>query len=196
MASYSGFDVVGTRWHRYLLTSTPDRSHAIMNILEKRAKKLSNLFKHRTMENLYEKIIERVTKGARCSVDFKKRTLNGKPIEIEGNESGIKEFADLDEWLDEVENLYDDYKYSKPSQRTMKRERKSKFRALSVSELVSEIGHDALSNPITRDVAQAKLEVFILLSLVYGIFNPDELFAKDWFYQGADKSLIIRKDWF
>lgn len=146
---------------------------------------------------IYEETIERVSQGAHCAVDFKTRTLrvNGKPIDLNG-ETGIQSFNDLDEWLDEVENLYDEFKYSKPTQKSMKRERKSKFRALTVSELVKEAGHDALSNPVSRDVAQAKLEVFILLSLVQGTFQPDELFAKDWFYQGADKSLIIRKDWF
>lgn len=149
------------------------------------------------MKTIYEETIERVSQGAYCSVDFKKRSLrlNGKAVKLEG-EFGIQEFSNLDEWLDEAENLYDEYKYSKPSQQSMKRERKSKFRALSVSQLVDELGHEALSNPTPRTVAQAKLEVFILLSLVSGIFNPDELFAKDWFYQGADKSFIIRKDWF
>lgn len=146
---------------------------------------------------IYEETIERVSQGAHAAVDFKNRTLriNGKSIDLNGD-AGIPVFNDLDAWLDEVENLYDEYKYSKPTQSSMKRERKSKFRALTVSELVNELGHDALSNPVSRDVAQAKLEVFILLSLVNGSFNPDELFAKDWFYQGADKSLIIRKDWF
>lgn len=149
------------------------------------------------MKTIYEETIERVSQGAYCSVDFKKRSLhlNGKAVKLEG-EFGIQEFSNLDEWLDEAENLYDEYKYSKPSQQSMKRERKSKFRALSVSQLVDELGHEALSNPTPRTVSQAKLEVFILLSLVSGIFNPDELFAKDWFYQGADKSFIIRKDWF
>lgn len=146
---------------------------------------------------IYEETIERVSQGAHCAVDFKNRTLtvNGKSIDLNG-EFGVQPFNDLDEWLDEVENLYDEFKYSKPTQKSMKRERKSKFRGLTVEELVKEVGHDALSNPVSRDVAQAKLEVFILLSLVQGTFQPDELFAKDWFYQGADKSLIIRKDWF
>lgn len=149
------------------------------------------------MKTLYEQIIGQVNQGACCCVDFKKRTLrlNNKDIKIDGN-LGVGNYADLDEWLDEVENLYDEYKYSKPTQRSMKRERKSKFRGLTVEQLVAQCGHDALNNPTSRDVAQAKLEVFILLSLVQGTFNPDELFAKDWFYQGADKSFIIRKDWF
>lgn len=150
------------------------------------------------MKTLYEEVIEQVSKGVRCSVDFKKRTirLNGKLIKTAKRESGIEKCENLDDWLDKVEDLYDEYKYSKPTQQSMERERKSKFHALSVSQLVNAIGHDALSNPIQRNVAQAKLEVFIVLSLIDRTFNPDELFAKDWFYQGADKSLIIRKDWF
>lgn len=149
------------------------------------------------MKTLYEEVIEQVSQGACCHVDFKKRTirLNNKDINIEG-ELGVGVFADLDEWLDEAEGLYDEFRYSKPTQRSMKRERKSKFRGLTVDQLVAQCGHDALNNPISRDMAQAKLEVFILLSLIQGTFNPDELFAKDWFYQGADKSFIIRKDWF
>lgn len=150
------------------------------------------------MKTLYEEITEQVSQGAHCSVDFKKRTLkvNNKLVKTEGCELGIDSYADLDEWLDRVEDLYDDFKYSKPTQHSMKRERKSKFRGLSVPQLIETCGHDALNNPLSRDVAQAKLEVFILFSLIQGTFNPDELFAKDWFYQGADKSLIIRKDWF
>ena len=149
------------------------------------------------MKTLYEEIIGQVSQGACCHVDFKKRTirLNNKNVDIEG-EFGVGTFADLDEWLDEAENLYDEFKYSKPTQRSMKRERKSKFRGLTVDQLVAQCGHDALNNPTSRDVAQAKLEVFMLLSLIQGTFNPEELFAKDWFYQGADKSFIIRKEWF
>lgn len=167
-----------------------------MKALDIHAVELSNLI-YKAMKTLYEQIIECVSQGACCHVDFKKRTLrlNNKDIKIDGD-LGIENYADLDEWLDEAENLYDEYKYSKPTQRSMKRERKAKFRALSAPQLVVQCGHDALSNPVVRDVAQAKLEVFILLSLIQGAFNPNELFAKDWFYQGADKSFIILKDWF
>ena len=149
------------------------------------------------METIYEKAIEQVSQGVRCVVDFKTKTLklSGKCVDLIG-ELGIKQCGNLDEWLDEVEDLYDDYKYSRPSQQSIKREGKAKFRALTMAELVNELGHDALSNPTPRNVAQAKLEVFILLSLVNGNFKPEELFAKDWFYQGADKSFILRKDWF
>ena len=64
------------------------------------------------METIYDKVIEQVSQGARCSVNFKKHTLsiNGKFIKIKEGDPGIKKFDNLDDWLDEVENLYDDYK--------------------------------------------------------------------------------------
>lgn len=149
------------------------------------------------LKTMYNEIIERIKQGARFSVDFKKKELkiNGKAVSVEGS-LGIKKYDNLDEWLDDVEDLYDEYKYSKPTQRSMEKERKSRFKALSPGELLNEFGHNALSNPLSRDVAQAKLEIFILFSMVNGSFNPDELFAKDWYYQGADKSFIMLKNWF
>lgn len=147
----------------------------------------------------YQEIIEQVSQGAYYSVDFKKRSLrlNGKAVEIsQGDELEIERYNSLDEWLDKVEELYDAYKYSKPTKLTIKKQRRDRFKALSVSELIAECGHDALNTPVIRDVAKAELEVFILLSLINGSFNPDELFAKDWFYQGSDKTFIMRKDWF
>ena len=144
----------------------------------------------------YNEIIEEIEHGAQFRVDFKNRTLhlNGKQVEIQDLQ--IEKVEDLDKWLDKVEDLYDDYKYSRPTKVSMAKERKCKFKALGISELVAECGHSALDNPTSRDVAQAALEIFILGSLINGSFNPEELFAKDWFYQGSDKDLIIRKDWF
>ena len=68
------------------------------------------------MEAIYEKVIKQAAQGVQCVVDFKNRTLtlNGKNVDIAKCESGIKQYNNLDEWLDEVENLYDDYKYSRP----------------------------------------------------------------------------------
>lgn len=150
------------------------------------------------METIYETAIEKVSNGARFNVDFKKRSLriNGKAVDLQKMPLGIPIHPDLDTWLDEVENLYDTYKYSRPTKSSMAKERTAKFKALSVSELIKECGHDALSNPKSRDVAQAELEIFILLSLVNESFKPEELFTKDWFFQGTDKSFILRKDWF
>lgn len=150
------------------------------------------------METIYQTVINQVSQGAHFSVDFKKRTLcvNNKLVDITDKSPGIPLHDNLDQWLDEVENLYDTYKYSRPTKTSMGKERRTYFKALTADELVWECGHSALNNPKSRDEAQAELEVFILLSLVNNSFNPQELFNKDWFYQGADKTFIMRKDWF
>ena len=147
---------------------------------------------------LYQIIIEKVEHGASCKVDFKNRELriDGKVMGLTSDDLGVPVFDDLDEWLDYVEDLYDAYKYSRPSKTSINNQHKGKFKALTLEELVKECGHDALLNPKQRNVALAELEVFILFSLLNDSFNPDELFAKDWFFQGADKSLVITKNWF
>lgn len=145
----------------------------------------------------YNEAIKAVSNGAMFEADFKERKLkiNGVATETtKGNEEVA--FGDLDDWLDKAEELYGLYKYSVPTRTNRREEVSKKFKALSKDELASELGISALSSPETRSVARAKLELFILYSLVDGTFNPDELFRLDWFYQGADKSFIIRSDWF
>ena len=150
------------------------------------------------METTIEKIINSVKDGAHCSVDFKNKSISidGKAIDLTSFPSGIEHFDDLDDWLDKVEELYDAYKYSTPTKDTINKNRRIRFKALSVKELFAETGRNALHNPTIRNVALAELESFIVLSLVDGSFSPEELFNKDWFYQGQDKSFIMRKDWF
>lgn len=147
---------------------------------------------------MYEKILQKASEGIPVTVNFKERTLsvNHKKVELDGAELGIEKFDSLDDWLDKAEDLYDAYKYSRPSEVADKKQRHGKFKALSVNELIRECGHNALSNPQGRNEALAALEVFILFSLINGSFKPEELFAKDWFYQGADDWFILRKDWF
>ena len=147
--------------------------------------------------DIYRDTLEAVGSGAKWSVDFKTRTLkvNGKVVPLEGD-LGIEVYDDLDKWLDDVEGLYDAYKFSRPTISSMSKARFAKFKALSLAEMTEMFGHDALTNPIDRDTAQCGLELFILLSLVNGSLKPEELFAKDWFYQGADKSFILRKNMF
>lgn len=149
-------------------------------------------------EEIYGWAIRQAADGNSVRADFRKRTLrvNGKFVSLKGRPLGIGHYDSLDAWLDHVEDLYDAYKYSRPTKNASARERKAKFKALSAGGLVRECGHNALNNPTSRDEAQAALEVFILLSLIDGSFRPDELFSKDWFYQGADKSFILRRDWF
>ena len=148
---------------------------------------------------MYNKIINQVRSGAKFRVDFKKRKLyaNGKSIQLNKEDLGIRQYDNLDDWLDRLEELYDDYKYSRPTANSINKQGKSKFKALTVEELVALLGHNALTMiEISRDEAQAALEIFILFSLINGSFKPSELFSKDWFFQGSDKSLVLVNDWF
>lgn len=148
---------------------------------------------------MYNKIINQVRSGAKFRVDFKKRKLyvNGKSIQLNKEDLGISKYDNLDDWLDRLEELYDDYKYSRPTANSINKQGKSKFKALTVEELVALLGHNALTMiEISRDEAQAALEIFILFSLINGSFKPSELFSKDWFFQGSDKSLVLVNDWF
>lgn len=145
-------------------------------------------------QSLYDSVIEQAHEGAKIRVNFKKHTLsiNGKFIKLKNTDIGIPKYNNLNEWLEVVESLYDNYKYSRPTSRN----RKSKFKALSTTELIDMFGHRGLWNPELRNVAQAKLEVFILLSLINNSFNPNVFFKDKWFYQGKDKSFILKKDYF
>lgn len=146
---------------------------------------------------IYEKLKELAGNGAKVRADFKNRTLtiNGKFQKLEPP-FDIPHPDNLEEWLDKVEDLYDDFKYSRPTKSSMNYERRCKFKGLSAAQLVANLGKDALNAPITRDEALVALEAFIVLSLVDGSFKPEELFAKDWYFQGTDKSLILYKNWF
>lgn len=148
---------------------------------------------------MYNKIINQVRGGAKFRVDFKKRKLyvNGKSVQLNEEDLGICKYDNLDDWLDRLEELYDDYKYSRPTAKSIDKQSKSKFKALTAEELVAMFGHNALTMiEISRDEAQAALEIFILFSLTNGSFKPSELFNKDWFFQGSEKSLVLVNDWF
>lgn len=139
-------------------------------------------------------IIEKVDAGKHLRVDFKARKawLGKKEIEVEPNMCyGVPlEYDNLDDWLDMVEDLYDNYKYSRPTERSERLARTSYFGG------ALPMGDETSAAPDKREVAQAKLELYILCSLLSGAFNPDELFAKDVFYQGADPDLVMEKIWF
>ena len=150
------------------------------------------------METVYDSIVSKVRDGAAFKADFKnaKIFLNNKEINLQGESLGIDTYASIEEWLSKVELLYDNYKHSRPSKTSMAHERKAKFKALDVSALIKSKGHMALLTQEDRNESQAKLESFIVLSIINGSLKPQELFATKWFYQGSDKSFIMRKEWF
>ena len=90
-----------------------------------------------------------------------------------------------------IEILYENYKYSLPSERSDSK-RRQYFKALPVDKLTDE----QMATGERREVARAKLEGFILCMIVDGFFVWDEDELGKWFYQSKrDPDLVILRNW-
>ena len=146
---------------------------------------------------IYEELIQRVSDGEKFYIDFEKRIMKiGKQKIIDGGNYDeermlIKlEHNSIESILREIESLYQKYKYSLPSERSDNK-RKCYFKALSVDKLT-----DAeMATGERREVAQAKLEGFILCMVLKGVLAWSDDIGK-WFWQSAnDPDLVILKSW-
>ena len=145
-----------------------------------------------------EELIERVENGEKFHIDFEKRNMKvGKTYLIKDGQydkskyllSKRDEPASIDMALTIIEDLYNTYKYSMPSERSENKRRKY-FKALPVEELTDE----QLINGEAREVAQCMLEGYILARILDGTV----VWQNNWgtfFYQGNDPDLIILKKW-
>lgn len=145
-------------------------------------------------DNILGKLTEAVACGAKWNVDFKNRNIriNGKYL-VENGEFNVMtgiECYPPDQFLWHVEKAYDLYKHSIPSERSESKGRKY-FRALSESELSDE----DMMYGVSRDMAQAELEGFVLCSMLEGV-TWQESWGK-WFWQSQnDKDLVLLREWF
>lgn len=145
------------------------------------------------MQNIYYEAIKKVQNGSKFQVDFQQRCLkiDGKYIiksgEYEG-ELGLETSADP---LPVITQLFLRYQHSLPSERSDNK-RYRYFNALPEHELTDE---DMLYGE-PREIAQIKLELYVLIMILNGSLKWDE-FAKDkWFWQSPNvKDLIILKEW-
>ena len=147
---------------------------------------------------IYEELIKRVSEGETFYVNFKNRSLKiGKKFVItDGVYDDSRELIDcqydkLESLFEIIDNLYCNYKYSLPSERSDSKRRKY-FKALSINEM----NDMQLIAGERREVAQARLEGFILCMILNGEFKWDENAMGKWFYQSkTDSDLIILRDW-
>ena len=147
---------------------------------------------------IYHEMLERVESGERFHINFEKRTMKvgGEVIIDNGEYDTSKELYNGEIYSPEVllhmiRELYRNYKYSLPSERSDSK-RKKYFKALSVDELTDE----ELIVGIPREVAQYALEAFILCTILSGDFVWDEEIMGKWFYQRpSDPDLIILRSW-
>ena len=147
---------------------------------------------------IYKELLQRVEDGENFSIDFEKRTMKiGKQKIINNGEYDvtreliINNSYDLDVILEMIEVLYCNYKYSLPSERSESK-RKGYFKAYSIDKIPDE----RLFNIEHRELAQARLEGFILCMILAGQFKWDEEILGKWFYQSKnDTDLVILKSW-
>ena len=147
---------------------------------------------------IYEELVNRVRDGETFYVDFRNQSLRiGKKFIIENGcyadertlyTTSELEMSDVLSW---IEMLYENYKYSLPSERSDSK-RKTYFKALPVDKLT-----DAqMATGERREVARAQLEGFILCMIVDGFFVWDEDELGKWFYQSKnDPDLVILRKW-
>ena len=143
---------------------------------------------------IYEELIQRVSDGETFRIDFEKRTMKiGKQKVIDNGEyDETRELINFKGFVFQaIDELYKNYKYSLPSERSDSK-RKKYFKALPIEK----ISDEQLMTAERREVAQCKLEGFILCMVLKNIFTWDEFTDSKWFYQSEnDPDLIILKSW-
>ena len=148
------------------------------------------------MKTIYDELLERVADGENFHIDFIKRNMKvGKNYLIKDGEYDIeRELIQFEDYgngfefiMKTIYQLYLGYKYSTPSERS-ECKRKRYFKALSVEELTDEL----LVIGMPRELAQAKLEGFILCMVLTGQFYWKEERLGKWFWQSkGDEELVI-----
>lgn len=143
---------------------------------------------------IYSELMQRVDSGETFYIDFEKRNMKvGKDFLIKGGEYAEGRVLSCKPTMDVmqiIEELYQTYKHSLPSERSDGK-RKKYFKALSIDELTDR----QLMTAVRREGAQARLEGFILCMILNGYLKWTEDMGK-WFYQSKkDPDLVILRSW-
>ena len=144
---------------------------------------------------IYEEFMTRVDSGENFYVDFETRTMKvGKDFLAKNGEyddtRALIGYPKVN-ILETIEELYQSYKYSLPSERNSNK-RKRYFKALSADEMTDR----QLAIGCKRDGAQARLEGFILCMILNGYLQWDEDTMGKWFWQSKnDPDLVILRSW-
>lgn len=147
---------------------------------------------------IYEELIQRVSDGETFHIDFEKRTMKiGKQKIIDNGEYDesktlyTKALLEMSDVLSLLEDLYEKYRYSLPSERSENKRRKY-FKALPIEEIPDEL----LLTAERREIAQARIEGFVLCMVLEGQFIWDEEELGKWFYQSVNNpDLVILRSW-
>lgn len=147
---------------------------------------------------IYEELIKRVEDGESFYVNFKNRALKiGKEFVVADgfydDERTLYTDCELEmsDILGYIQMLYENYKYSLPSERSDSKRRRY-FKALPVDKLTDK----QMATGERREVARAKLEGFLLCMIVDGFFAWDEDEMGKWFWESkSDPDLVILRKW-
>ena len=151
--------------------------------------------------SIYLELIERVSEGESFHINFEKRNMKvGKDYLIKDGEFDeakelfpkLYEPYDLYSALHMIRELYRNYKYSLPSERSDNKRRKY-FKALPMEEITDE----QLMVAERRECSRAALEGFVLCMIVSGqlVWDEDVMQGK-WFWQSkVDPDLVVLRSW-
>lgn len=144
------------------------------------------------MKTIAEETLRKVQNGARFNICLTTRTMHvdGKAVIDKGKYKG-ELWLDLQlQSLDFLENLYEEYKHSVPSERSESRSR-NYFRALKEKDLSDE---DMMFG-IPRETARFILEFALLAYILTGRLTWNEEWGS-WFWQSEkDKDFVILRQW-
>ena len=151
--------------------------------------------------SIYLELIERVSNGETFHINFEERNMKvgkeylikeGKFDETRTLFPKLYDVYSLQVALHMIRELYRNYKYSLPSERSDNKRRKY-FKALPVEELTDE----QLMVAERREITQAALEGMVLCLIVSGQLVWDEnIMAGKWFWQSkSDPDLILLRRW-
>lgn len=142
---------------------------------------------------IYQQIIDSAKKGDFVRVSIPKRTVTiGKKKIVENGKFDGEYGIDTTSVVDTVENLFNDYCYSVPS------EKSNNTIPLFKAYKLDELSVKQLAENEDRYVAQLKLDAYILGLILEGIgFDVFDNNPKHWFWQSKSNSkLIVQKNWF
>ena len=163
---------------------------------KKNRKEKENEYSGLTWQQAYEKACDEVERGETFRCDLRSHDLYvGEARVVDGGRfSGDADSPPMsDSPLQEVERLYESYRKSIPSERSeRKRYRGTQFRADDLEELTD----DDMVYGERRDTAQARLEMFVLFSILSGALKWYDSWGT-WFWRSdKDRDLVLLKDWF
>lgn len=143
---------------------------------------------------IYQDFVNAVYNGERFNVDLSTKTAstdNGYFIRNGHYDGDLgKSRTNLNDCLSEIETLFEQYKFSMPSERSEKK-KATYFQPLKIQDIPS----DMLLIAVPREVAQAVLEMYLLCSVLNGSLDEFRFSNKYYWQSELDKDLVIMKDW-